>query len=192
MPDALTVCNRVTRGVVQMHPYTVQLLKTRIAHYLGSFIPWVSGLLNLLTADVFPFSPYAIQIFFEAIKLTNSLILIMMRGSLRLIHRAPSDCLRRKAIDANLKNRGQGHIYFCKIGHVRAQLTHKEFSIDHIFAFFDQSDQETVKLKLFGHIFAFFDQSDQLVNSQIRAFGSYFLHSLINRARKQSNWSVWV
>ena len=53
----LAVRNRVTRGVVHMHPYTVQLQKLRTSHYSRSFIPRVSRLWNLLPADVFPSSP---------------------------------------------------------------------------------------------------------------------------------------
>ena len=52
----LAVRDRVTRGVVHMHPYTVQLQKPRTSHYLRFFIPRVSRLWNLLPADVLPSS----------------------------------------------------------------------------------------------------------------------------------------
>ena len=53
----LAVRNRMTKGVVHMHPYTVQLQKPRTSNYLRSFIPRVFRLWNLVLADVFQSSP---------------------------------------------------------------------------------------------------------------------------------------
>ena len=48
----LAVRNRVTRELVHMHPYTVQLQKPRTSHYLRSFIPRVSRLWNICRQEV--------------------------------------------------------------------------------------------------------------------------------------------
>ena len=55
----LAVRNRVTRGVVHMHPYTVQLQKSKTSHYLHLFIPRVSrtSCLQMFFQSLLTFNP---------------------------------------------------------------------------------------------------------------------------------------